>query len=189
MAKNVEITGNMPAFYQANSRPVSDITIADLEGKDEAFSGFSVEEGDVYKFPVLDKAQLKQQRVQRDLRPNEKPTYVYSVGAQRVRNGVTSNVWFSLNFLKKQDANRNYVNPSWVEIGDARTRLEKLCEMGEITVLKAKKIRVPRFENGRPVRVPTLDPNTGDQKIDQFGGAMTHVDTVEQTAYEITPVA
>lgn len=187
MAKNVEITGNMPAFYQANSRPVSDITVADLEGKDEAFSGFTVEEGDIYKFPSLDKAQLKQQRVQKKLRPNEEPTYVYSVGAQRVRNGATTNVWFSLNFLKKQDADRNYVNPSWVNLGDARTRLEKLCEMGEIKVLKAKKIRVPNFENGRPLRVPTLDPNTGEQVIDEFGGAVSHIVTHEQTAYEITP--
>jgi hypothetical protein len=184
----------MPEFYQANIRPVEDVEWNDIKGSDEAYRGFSVEKGDVYKFPAFNTFKPKRQRVQRELRtlPNgqkEKPAYVISIPCVRVRNGESSNQWFSLNFLKKQDANREYVNPTWMKLDDAEERAKKLCEMTEITVLNEKQIRVAVFENGRPKKVPTLDPNTGEQRIDEQGTAMEHVQTEPQTAYVITPVA
>lgn len=187
MAKNIEIQGDMPGFYQAAVRPVNDITLNDLEGKSENFSGFQCEVGDVYKFPAIDKQLFKRQRVQRKLRPNEEPTYVYSVACIRIRNGVESNQWFSLNFLVKQDADRNYVNPTWANLGDAKARAEALSAMGEIKVLSPKTIKTPVFVNGRPNRVPTLDTTTGEQVILPDGTAATHVETRDQTAYIITP--
>lgn len=187
MARNVKISGEMPGFYQAAVRPVSDIALDELEGKSENFSGFQAQVGDVYKFPAINEQLFKRQRVQRKLRPNEDPTYVYSVACIRVRNGVESNEWFSLNFLVKQDANRNYVNPSWANLGDAKARAIALSEMGEIKVISEKKIQTPVFLNGRPNRVPTMDTTTGEQLIGPDGTALTHVETREQTAYVITP--
>lgn len=193
MAANVEIKGAMPEFFQANVRPVEEVEWNDIKGSDEAFRGFSVEVGDVYKFPKFDTFKPKRQRVQRELRklPNgqyEKPAYVLSIPCVRVRNGVESNQWFSLNFLKKQDADRNFVNPTWMELTEAEDRAKKLCEMAEITVLSEKQIRVPVFENGRPKKVATLDPVTGEQRVDEYGTAMQHILTEPQTAYVITPV-
>lgn len=187
MAKNVEIKGDMPEFYQASVRPVEDCTLDDLAGKSEAFNGFTVEVKDVYEFPELSKLVIKKQRVQRKLRPNEDPTYVYSIASVRTRNNEKSNVWFSLNFLNKQDADRVAVNPTWVDLGDAKARAERLCKLGKIEVLGIKKIKVPVFVNGRPNRVPTLDPTTGEQVIDADGTAVTHVQTTEQDAFLITP--
>lgn len=189
MAKNIEIKGNMPEFYQAGTRPVDEIGLDDLAGKSEAFAGFSVEKGDKFEFPSLDKQEYRRQRVQRKLRPNEEPTYVYSIKSVRTRNGVASNQWFSLNFLIKTDADRVAVNPTWYNLADAKARAEALCKMGAIEVLEEKSILVPVFEGGRPVRVPTLDPTTGDQVIDEQGTAVTHVQTRTQTAYVITPYA
>jgi hypothetical protein len=177
----------MPDFYQAAVRPVNDITLDDLEGKSEAFNGFQAEEGDKYIFPTIDKQQFKRQRVQRKLRPNEEPTYVYSVACVRVRNNVESNQWFSLNFLNKQDADRNYVNPSWANLGDAKQRAIALSKMGEISVIRKTSIKVPVFVNGKPNRVPTLDITTGEQVILPDGTAATHVETRAQDAYVITP--
>lgn len=189
MAKNIELQGNMPGFYQAAVRPVSDITLDELEGKSEAFNGFQVEEHDIYEFPAIDKQQFKKQRVQRKLRPGEDPTYVYNVAAVRTRNGVKTNVWFSLNFLNKQDADRNYVNPSWANLGDAKDRAIGLSKMGKIEVTGKTSIKTPVFVNGRPNRVPTLDVNTGEQVILEDGTAATHVETRTQDAYIITPYA
>jgi hypothetical protein len=186
MAKNIKLQGVMPEFYQAATRPVNDITLDELEGKSEAFNGFQVEVGDVYKFPTIEEQQFKRQRVQRKLRPNEEATYVYSVACVRVRGGVETNVWFSLNFLNKQDADRNYVNPSWANLGDAKQRAIALSKMGEITVTGKKSIKTPVFVNGRPNRVPTLDVATGEQMIAPDGTAMTHVETRDQDAYIIT---
>lgn len=189
MAKNIEIKGSMPEFYQAATRPVEEITLDDLSGKSEAFAGFSVEVGDKFAFPTIDKQEYRRQRVQRKLRPNEEPTYVYSIKSVRTRNGVQSNEWFSLNFLTKTDVDRVAVNPSWNSLADAKARAEALCKMGEIEVLSEKKIDVPVFEGGRPVRVPTLDPATGEQVIDEQGTAVTHVQTRPQTGYVITAYA
>lgn len=186
MAKNIKLQGVMPEFYQAATRPVKDVTLDELEGKSEAFNSFQVEVGDVYKFPTIEEQQFKRQQVQRKLRPNEDATYVYSVACVRVRGGVETNVWFSLNFLNKQDADRNYVNPSWANLGDAKQRAIALSKMGEITVTGKKSIKTPVFVNGHPNRVPTLDVATGEQMISPDGTAMTHVETRNQDAYIIT---
>ena len=188
MAKNVKIEGAMPEFYQASTRPVETVSsFDDLKGVSESFSGFSVEVGDVFNFPIAAEQEIKRQRVQAKLRTDEKPTYVYFIKSVRTRNGVKTNEWFSLNFLNKQDADRVAVNPTWYNLGDAKSRAEKLVAMGEIKVLDTKKIRVPVFQGGRPNRIPTLDPNTGEQVIDETGTALTHVETRQQDAYIITP--
>lgn len=187
MAKNIKIEGAMPELYQASTRPVSDIVLTDLEGKSEPFGGFSAEVGDVWLFPAISEAKFKKQRVQSELRNNEKPTYVYFISGVRNRNGVSSNEWFSLNFLAKTDVNRIAVNPTWYSLGDAKAKAEKLCEMGKITVLEPVKIDVPIFQGGRPSYVPTLDPVTKEQVVDEYGTARTHIETRKQDAYKITP--
>lgn len=189
MAKNVSIKGVMPELYQASTRPVEDIQLGDLKGTSESFQAFSAEIGDTFSFPKLAEMMFKKQRVQRELRSGEKPTFVYFVSCVRTRNNVQTNEWFSLNFLAKTDANRVAVNPSWYALGDNEARAKALAEVGEIKVLKEVTVKTPVFVGGRPSRVPTLNPATGDQVIDETGTALTHVETRDQTSYEITPYA
>lgn len=194
MAKNVEITGVIPEMYQENIRPAESFDFDELNSVGEPFGGFITEVGDIWRFASLEAYKTrpelrKKQRVQRQLRPNERPTYTYNILAERERNGVKTLEWFSLNFLNKTDADRKPANASWYKLGHSGKRLAKLCEMGEIKVTDTFKISVPIFQGGRPNRVPTLDPTTKEQLVSADGTAMTHVETRQQDAYHITPVA
>lgn len=193
MAKNVELNGEIPEMYQEAQRPSESFDFDELKGVGEPFGGFLTEQGDIWRFATLEAYKTRpelrrKQRVQRELRAGEKPRYAYFILAQRTRNGVTSNEWFSLSFLSRTDSDQKPVNESWYKAGGHEARLAKLCTMGAIKVLDNLKIRVPIFQGGRPNRVPTLDPITKEQLVDAYGTAVTHVETREQDAHHITPI-
>lgn len=193
MAKNVTISGAIPEMYQEAQRPSESFDFDELKGVGEPFGGFLTQQGDIWQFASLEAYKTRpelrrKQRVQRDLRTGEKPRYAFFVLATRTRGGVTTNEWFSLSFLSRTDSAQRPVNESWYKAGGHEARLAKLCEMGAIKVLDDLKIRVPVFQGGRPNRVPTLDPITKEQLVDQYGTAVTHVETREQDAHHVTPV-
>lgn len=185
---------NIPAMFQENVRPAESFDFNELANVGEPFGGFITETGDVWRFFSLNEYKTnpklrRRQRVQSKLRTGEEPRWTYSILAERERAGVKTMEWFSLSFLAKTDADRKPVNKSWYDLGGAEKRVEKLCDMGEISVLDTHKIRTPRFQGGQPLYVPTLDPVTKEQVVDKYGTAQTHVATREQDAHHITPVA
>lgn len=183
MAKNVELS-DLPKLYQEDIRKPEDVTIDQLAGIGEAFEGYTPQVGDVYRFPSLDKMKFKAQPVRAG--QNGK---VYFVGAELERNGKKMTTWFNLNFFNKRDANQIPVNPTWYAIGDMRSRVEALAKVGEIRATGSVDIQVPVFDRAanRNKIVPTLDPATGLQKIDEYGTAMTHIETRKQTCTVIAP--
>lgn len=185
MAKNVEIK-SLPKLYQEDVRKAEDVTIDQLTGIGEAFEGYTPQLGDVYRFPTLENMRFKSQPVRAG--SNGK---VYFVSAQLTRNGKTFDTWFNLNFLNKRDANQVPVNPTWYGLGDMKARVEALAKVGEIRATGTVDINVPVFDRAanRNKVVPTIDKQTGLQMIDEYGTAMTHVETRKQTCTVITPYA
>lgn len=185
MSKNVKIT-SLPELYQANVRKPEVVTFEDLKDVDENFEGYTPQVGDIYRFPVLEEMKFRRQPVREGAKGK-----VTFVSAQLERNGVKTDTWFNLGFLKKRDANQVPVNPTWYDLNGAQARVKALADIGEIRATGSVKINVPVFDRAanRNKIVPTLDPATGQQMIDQFGTAMTHIETREQDAVTITPYA
>lgn len=185
MAKNVEIKA-LPELYQANTRKPADVTFEELKDVNVNFEGYTPQVGDIYRFPVLGNMKFKSQPVRAGGTGK-----VYFVGAQLERGGVKIDTWFNLGFLAKRDINQIPVNPTWYALGNAQARAEALAKMGEIKATGAVEINVPVFDSvaNRNKVVPTLDPATGLQMIDEFGTAMTHIETRKQNCVVITPYA
>ena len=183
MAKNIKIQ-NYPELYQSETRKPMDVKFEELRDVNVNFEGYTPQVGDIYRFPALEDMKFKSQPVREGARGR-----VYFVAAQLERNKVIKDTWLNLGFLAKQDVNREAVNPTWYELGNAQKRVEALAKMGEIKAVATKKINVPVFDRSinRNKIVPTLDPATGQQMIDEFGTAMTHVETRSQDAVVITP--
>lgn len=180
----------LPPIFQADKRPVAPVTIEELNVAGENFESYTPNEGDKVQFFNLEEtlADLKKQPV----RVGSKG-FIYLVPCMYVRKGEKDPVagWFNLNSLNKQDINRVAVNPSWYALGNYGARLKGLIEMGEITRLADKSIMVGEFDSttNRNKVVPTLDPVTGQQKIDSDGTAMFHTLQKEQKAIVYTPYA
>lgn len=185
MAKNIKIQ-NLPELYQSGTRKPTDVKFEELKDVNVNFEGYTPQVGDIYRFPALEEMKFKSQPVREGQRGR-----VYFVSAQLERNKVTKDTWLNLGFLAKQDVNREPVNPTWYNLGNAQARVQALAEMGEIKAVGVKKINVPVFDRvaNRNKIVPTLDPATGQQMIDEFGTAMTHIETRQQDAIVITPYA
>ena len=185
MAKNVKIN-NLPEMYQANTRKPEDVTFDQLKDVNVNFEGYTPQVGDIYRFPVLEEMKFRSQPVRTD--GNGK---VYFVCAQLERGGVVTDTWFNLGFLAKRDINQIPVNPTWYALGNAQARAAALAKIGEIKATGSVEINVPVFDRAanRNKVVPTLDPATGLQMIDEFGTAMTHVETRKQNCVVITPYA
>ncbi|MBR3205915.1 MAG: hypothetical protein IKF58_05800 [Bacillus sp. (in: Bacteria)] len=183
MAKNIKIN-NYPELYQSETRKPADVKFEELKDVNQNFEGYTPQVGDIYRFPVLEEMKFKSQPVRSDGRGR-----VYFVGAQRERNGVIKDTWLNLGFLAKQDVNREAVNPTWYDLGNAQERVKALAKMGEIRATGVKKINVAVFDRAtnRNKVVETLDPATGKQMIDEFGTAMTHIETRSQDAVVVTP--
>lgn len=183
MAKNVKIS-SLPELYQAATRKPEDVTLDQLKEVNVAFEGYTPQVGDIYRFPAIEEMKFKSQPVRADGRGK-----VYFCSAQLERGGVVSDTWFNLGFLAKRDVNQKPVNPSWFELGNAQNRAIALAKMGEIRATGTVEINVPVFDaaKNRNSVVPTLDPATGLQKIDEFGTAMTHTETRKQVCVVITP--
>lgn len=185
MAKNVKINA-LPELYQADVRKPEDVTFDQLKDVNVNFEGYTPQVGDIYRFPTIEEMKFKSQPVRAN--GNGK---VYFVSAQLERGGVVSDTWFNLGFLAKRDAKQIPTNPTWYALGNAQNRAAALAKMGEIKAVSTVEIDVPVFDRttNRNKVVPTLDPATGLQMIDEFGTAMTHVETRKQTCVVITPYA
>jgi hypothetical protein len=185
MAKNVKLN-SLPELYQANIRKPEDVTFDELKDVNVIFEGYTPQIGDIYRFPVLGEMKFKSQPVRANGRGK-----VYFCSAQLERGGITTDTWFNLGFLAKRDVKQIPVNPTWYALGNAQARAEALAKIGEIKATGTVEIDTPVFDTvaNRNKVVPTLDPATGQQMIDEFGTAMTHVETRKQTCVVITPYA
>ena len=150
-------------LFGANVRPAETFSgekLKLLKNHGQSFDAYTIQKGDILKFPAFDDMLVKSQCVRRP-RANEKLEDVPKVdlvACQLTRNGKTRNSWFNVNSLGRKDADQVPVMPEWSEHENVFAKLQKLAEMGAITSGEEKKIKSVVFDNetGRPKKVKEL---------------------------------
>lgn len=176
--------------YDEKRRPTEAVeNMEDLKQEGQVLETYSPKPGAIYRFPTFADAEVKKQPVN----PGSQ-SYQFLVACEMsLDNGKTwVPSWFSLNHLGKQDADNKPVHPTWHTLGNMYSRLEKLCELGEVkTDTKERKIMVPQFvqiEGQRPKRKLKIEIDAdGKPVLDEDGSPKMVNDNKEQTVYDITP--
>lgn len=178
-----------PQIFGSDTRPAVEVgtdeqSTKELEGQQVVFQAYSPKKGYMYAFPDFAHRKVMKQPI--NTRPNSPVTYI--IGCQSSTDGgkTWAPDWFSLNHLSKRDAKNNPVHPTWYALGNLYARIQKLCEMGTITVGREITVYNPVFDNGKPKTVPARDEE-GRIRQTADGGTMYEVVTRPQTCYELTP--
>lgn len=178
---------NVPV-YGADKRPPQTASTDDLQNSSVNFVSYIPNEGDKVIFASWEETAPK--ILKQEVRAGSK-AYIYLMPCYYVRKGTETQEpnWFNINALNKRDINMVPVNPTWYNLGNNLERAKGLCEMGEITRGTDRVIKVGEFDNvtKRNKIVPTIDPETGKQKIDEDGTAEMHVFTKDQSCAVFTP--
>lgn len=158
-----------PIFGERNGRKATTVNLKDLRGRNQDFETYTAIEGDIFLFPVLENAEIKEQPIS----ANSKMKVVLLACMRKRGEGDPKPSWFNVNSLGKRDVDNVKQHELFVDCVDAYDRVEKLCELGAIEAVGTKEIAVPLFEEepdpvtGRPKRKMKVevDPDGVEVKI------------------------
>jgi hypothetical protein len=149
MAKNCAKIEDLPAIVGSKTREVKPVTLDDCQGMGEVFESYTLQDGDVIKFPVLEDLQIFHQRVN-----PKSESWVTLIGCMRTRGGETKPSYFNVNSLHKRDVKDNPVYPEWYNLGDIKERIKELCKRGTIKCTGMMKYNATVFEDGKAKMIP-----------------------------------
>lgn len=144
-----KITENVPIFGTTGNNAREHRRVMDLNSMAETgvnFTTYNIREGETLFFPAFEDMHVEWVAVA----PGSTSGY-HIVKCMSEYRGVRRATWFSLASLYKRDIRQQAVQPTWYDLGDNKTRLQGLAEMGSIHGEGKISIDVPVFEDGRPV--------------------------------------
>jgi hypothetical protein len=172
-----------PVFGEKAGRKATPIKAAELKGRNQDFESYTAQEGDIFVFPTLESAEIKEQPIAVGSKNK-----VVLLACVRVRNNSERPSWFNINSLGKRDVDNVKQHELFMDCADAYDRVVKLCELGAIKAVSTKEIAVPLFEekpdaNGKPVRKYKMETDGDGVEVKVFVNGTQTIPVFEQ--YEL----
>lgn len=149
-------------MFGANTRPVHEITLADLEEVNVPFSQYGITKGEKLQFVEKEVKFARQDPAEGANTANSYPSYRISC----YRNGRKS--WFDPGFVMRRDINGDYIYPEWAALGSAAEVAKALLKTGVIEGGENFKVTMRKRKNGVAVEEAIRKEN-GDLDLNEDG--------------------